>query len=421
MSEFDDTSQLVEGADPTATWGAYASLLLQLVREAMPAGLYGWKIESTETPPTTGADEWRKRCLWYRLPVNPASPTADEKRWYYYDHELGSWENFEDRLRDYGAVGAEAVVLASLSLAMATARQVLRKNAGNTAYEWVDPLTIFNDGEIPVAKLLSGTALPDRIIRTDGSGQFIVDNFVTYLAALFATSALVPLSGVYDDSAGTVGQVLSLTSGNAFLLQWADQLLRDGQIAPIKLNLSSVGANKFVKTNASANGFTGADAPVSSTQVAILTAEAAANTNGQTVSAGATGTVVLNTETSDPDSIVSLDTGTGVFALAAGTYKITAIIPIGHTNNAGFRVQVQLYDVDNTTVIDHTNATFNSNGNPAEFKAVLTALAVPVALTDYSIRVTVTAADGTAATLGIAVNLNGLGEKHSRVIIEKIA
>ena len=47
-SEFDNTNQLTEGADPSGTWGAYATLLLQMIRQATPGSLYGFIIESEE-------------------------------------------------------------------------------------------------------------------------------------------------------------------------------------------------------------------------------------------------------------------------------------------------------------------------------------------------------------------------------------
>lgn len=60
------------------------------------------------------------------------------------------------------------------------------------------------------------------------------------------------------------------------------------------------------------------------TRKAVLQQAHPNNTNAGTLTGGSWTTRILNTESSDPDSIVGLNTGTGVITLNIGTYRVKA-------------------------------------------------------------------------------------------------
>ena len=88
-----NSNPFVEGIDPTSTFGGYASVLLQLIREAKPSSTYGMILFDTTAPDVTGANAWRKRSIWVSL-LNPAQPTVNVYR----ESALG-WVNVNDVIR----------------------------------------------------------------------------------------------------------------------------------------------------------------------------------------------------------------------------------------------------------------------------------------------------------------------------------
>ena len=71
-----NTNPFVEGIDPTSTFGGYASVLLQLIRQAIPSSTYGMVLFDTTAPDVTGSNAWRKTCIWLNLVV-PGTPTVN--------------------------------------------------------------------------------------------------------------------------------------------------------------------------------------------------------------------------------------------------------------------------------------------------------------------------------------------------------
>lgn len=419
MSEFDDTNQFVEGADPTAQAGAFASLILQMVRQLVPASLYGLIIESEDTPPTSGAtNEWRKRALWFK----PSYVREDggTGAWFRWSTALGSWENFEDYLNSYGITADGAVNLDKLDPTIGSALQLIRKNAGNSAWEFVSPADILQTGSLSVTKLAPRTVDPKEhyFIITNATGTYVETSFQTIFEQ-FVFNAQLFTSQLTDDLGGLGNQVLYKGAANNFLIGYIEALLRANSTPTSKLILG--GASKFPRVNGGNTDFDWlsstdlATALNANPRIALLQCEKSAGVNGQTVAAGATEDVELTHEDFDSTSIVTL--AANVFTLIAGVYLIEADIPI----SAAGSYQLLLYNVDTATPVAQKSIRCfpaNNDAATATLKAVVTVTGTGD--DDFKLRFTADAGAGTA-TLGEAVSLNSLGEVYAQVKITKIS
>jgi hypothetical protein len=182
-----NTNPFIEGIDPTSTFGGYASVLLQLIREAKPSSTYGMILFDTTAPDVTGANAWRKTCVWLDLVV-PGSPTVNVYR------EGGSpgWVNVNNIIGNGAIITAMianlAVTIAKLSPAGGTANQLIRVNAGATAFEFVSLSSLVTTGSLNVGSLIT-LGIPGgqfRLAGTYGPGvatwytaQNVIDNLAS--------------------------------------------------------------------------------------------------------------------------------------------------------------------------------------------------------------------------------------------------
>ena len=90
----------------------------------------------TTPPDVTGANAWRKRCLWLDLTV-PGTPVVR----IYKEGGSPGWENvlkvIPPNTIDTSMIQNAAVTLAKLSVAGGAANQLIRVNAGATGFEFV--------------------------------------------------------------------------------------------------------------------------------------------------------------------------------------------------------------------------------------------------------------------------------------------
>jgi hypothetical protein len=151
-----NTNPFVEGIDPTSTFGGYASVLLQLIRQAQPSSTYGMVLFDTTAPDVTGANAWRTRCIWLDL-TNPALPTVNV-----YRTSAPGWVNVNNIIGNNVIVTAMianlAVTIAKLSPAGGTANQLIRVNASATAFEFVSLSSIVTPSSI-LPSAISGIAV----------------------------------------------------------------------------------------------------------------------------------------------------------------------------------------------------------------------------------------------------------------------
>jgi hypothetical protein len=161
-----NTNPFVEGIDPSATFGGYASVLLQLIRQAQPSSTYGMILFDTTAPDVTGANAWRKRCIWIDLTV-PGTPTVNV----YKEGGSPGWANVQSVIPNNTITTAmiqnAAVTLAKLSVSGGTANQLIRVNGTGTAFEFVSLASLVTAGSIPVGSLIT-TGIPAGQLRFAG-------------------------------------------------------------------------------------------------------------------------------------------------------------------------------------------------------------------------------------------------------------
>ena len=247
-----NTNPFVEGIDPTSTFGGYASVLLQLIRQAIPSSTYGMILFDTTAPDVTGSNAWRKTCLWLSL-ANPAEPAL-----YVYKTSSPGWVNINDIISPNSITTAmiqnNAVTLAKLSVAGGAANQLIRINAGVTAFEFVSLSSLVTAGSIPVGSLIT-TGIPVgqwRFAGTFGPGlanwytsQTIINDLVD---GSIPTDLLSPAPGATTRSKFLTGRIGDTFAGWRFLEPNVDMLndtlsggkLQNGTVAPIKIESAGI-------------------------------------------------------------------------------------------------------------------------------------------------------------------------------------
>lgn len=179
-----NTNPFIEGIDPTATFGGYASVLLQLIREAKPSSTYGMILFDTTAPDVSGANAWRKTCIWINL-VDPDNPTVNV----YKEGGSPDWINVQAIIPANTVVTSmianAAITLAKLSPVGGTANQLIRVNGAGNAIEFVSLSNLVSAGSINVTSLNS-TGIPAGQFRFPGvygpnvstwyPAQTIIDN-----------------------------------------------------------------------------------------------------------------------------------------------------------------------------------------------------------------------------------------------------
>lgn len=248
-----NTNPFVEGIDPTSTFGGYASVLLQLIREAKPSSTYGMILFDTTAPDVTGANAWRKRCIWVNLVV-PGTPTVNV----YKEGGSPGWINVNNIIGNGTIVTAmiqnAAVTLAKLSTAGGTANQLIRVNAGETAFEFVSLASLVTSGSIPVGSLIT-TGIPAaqfRLVSTYGPGvanwytaQNVIDNIAN---GAIPTDLLSPAPGATTRSKFLTGRTADTFATWRFLEPNVDILndtlsggkLQNGTVSPSKIESSGI-------------------------------------------------------------------------------------------------------------------------------------------------------------------------------------
>lgn len=247
-----NSNPFVEGIDPTSTFGGYASVLLQLIREAKPSSTYGMILFDTTAPDVTGANAWRKRSIWVSL-LNPAQPTVNV-----YRESAPGWVNVNDVISPNTITTAmiqnAAVTLAKLSTAGGTANQLIRVNAGGTAFEFVSLASLVTTGSIPVGSLIT-TGIPAgqfRLAATYGPGvanwytaQNVIDNIAN---GAIPTDLIGPAPASTTRSKFLTGRISDTFATWRFLEPNVDILndtlsggkLQNGTVAPIKIESAGI-------------------------------------------------------------------------------------------------------------------------------------------------------------------------------------
>ena len=210
-----NTNLFIEGINPTATFGGYASVLLQLIRQAYPSSTYGMILFDTTAPNVLGSNSWRKTCIWLDLTL-PDYPTLNV----YKEGTSPGWSNVNDVISNNSiktsmianydpATPNTGVTLPKLATIGGTALQLIRVNATATAFEFVSSVNVFTVGSI-LPSAINATAIPNGYyLRVVGgvsawSSSGITTKFVTVLATLGLVPTTVGFPVVLPHSLGQV-------------------------------------------------------------------------------------------------------------------------------------------------------------------------------------------------------------------------
>ena len=289
-----NSNPFVEGIDPTSTFGGYASVLLQLIRQAQPSSTYGMILFDTATPDVTGANAWRKRCIWVNL-TTPGTPTVNV----YKEGGSPGWSNVQALIPPNTITTAmiqnAAVTLAKLSTSGGVANQLIRVNATATAFEFVSLSSLVVNGSINVGSLIT-TGIPAgqfRLAGTYGPGvanwytaQNVIDNLAN---AAIGSDLIAPASGATSRS-----QFLSTRTGDPFST-WRyfepNVDIQANALSGSKLQNGTVDVTKLVYSGAAEGSYLGINGgipdwipfPVTRTVLKYASAEIALPTAGNAI------------------------------------------------------------------------------------------------------------------------------------------
>ena len=187
----------VEGIDPTATFGGYASILLQLIRQAVPSSTYGMVLFDSSAPYVLAPYAWRKRCVWINT-TNINLPTL----WVYREGGSPGWYDITASIPASSITTAmlqnNVVTLAKLSAAGSTPNQLIQVNATATGYQFVNPASLFaTPSTIPLSAIIATPVSP----ATYGIP-------VSYGGAAATWELPVDLATFFPDQSFTVAQLL---------------------------------------------------------------------------------------------------------------------------------------------------------------------------------------------------------------------
>jgi hypothetical protein len=168
-----NTNPFIEGIDPSGTFGGYASVLLQLIRQAKPSSTYGMILFDNTAPDVTGANAWRKSCIWLDL-TTPGTPTVNV----YKEGGSPGWSNVQalippltiknSMISNPDPLDADkGISITKLSPIGGTANQLIRINGTATGFQFVSLASLVTSGSIPVGSLIT-TGIPAGQLRFAG-------------------------------------------------------------------------------------------------------------------------------------------------------------------------------------------------------------------------------------------------------------
>jgi len=234
------------GTDLTPTLGAGVALIEQAIELATTTSYRGLVIYSDTTPTTSGEPsgyptgwyEWHKRCLW----LKPS--TGEVFRWNGTTWALAVAKPGSNTIGTAALID-NSVTIAKLNPSTGQQYQVIRVNAGETAFEYIDASDLFGNNEIDIAKI-SGSSL----------GSYVLTRNATSKAwTAFDSATIINLFGANEfpiDSLarGSALQVPMVNSGGT-AITWAAVLsgIADGTLTLAKLQPVVADAGKYLRRN----------------------------------------------------------------------------------------------------------------------------------------------------------------------------
>jgi hypothetical protein len=388
---------LVEGLDlsllPSAATNAQ---ILQAIRESHPASGLGMLIYQSATPDVSTYTEY-VTFIW----IN--TTTGELKYW-----NGTSWQ----LITGAASIANDTVTIDKLNVTGGTALQLIRVNAGATAFEFVNVTDLFAAGSLALDKLV--VAAGAGYVVYSGSGGVWSSALLTALIDAWLAATNINIDRIVDVAGvGLPNQVAYITDTfNALVYGYADQLLRANQVNTNRLNLSA-GAGKYVKVNAAGTDF---EYPTSAgISAAIVKYTGVAATAPQTISTtGSLQTVLFNDDTVDPGGFVGL--ASNQITLASGTYLFEVSIPINRSSSNSAKIVIVLRDITGASNLA-TATVWHPGGAGGQTTGILKHVVSPTASNVYEIQLVT----DYAIDLGVAANTLSLAETYQQLAITKLA
>lgn len=392
---------LDEGLDLTGLAGdATNAQILQSIRESVPATDLGWHIKSETTPDVATYPEYAT-FLWTK-------PSTNETKYW----NGSSWQLISTAV----SISDGSVVIAKLSVTGGSATQLIRVNAGGTAFEFVDAADIIGNNSLGLAKLVNAAGA-GYVLYSGGGGVWSTSLFTTLFDTTLNASD-IPVARLKDvATTGLLDQVLRRKSDGTYEHEYSDQLLRANQVATDRLQFAGGSAGKYPKVNATGTDFD----YVSSVGItaAIVKYTGVTNTAAQTLSATTETTVQFNAEV-DVDNIVS--TSSHQITLATGTYLLELTVPV-HITSPGSDSSVILMIRDVTaanailaTATDRMSGGSNTGDNNTNI-TLKHVVKITASTNVYDFRIYATV----ACNLGVPANVASYAETYQQLLITKLA
>lgn len=370
--------------------------IMQALQQAYPASGLGIIIYQSGTPDVATYTEYAT-FLW----VN--TTTGELKYW-----NGTSWQ----LVSGFATIADASVTIGKLSPTGGAALQLIRINAGGTAFEFVNPADLFSTNSFPLNKLVNASGA--GYVPYSGVGGVYSASLLTTLINTWLTTANIPNTRVMDvGGVGLPNQVAYIADTfNALSYAYVESLLRANQTPTSKLQYAAGLAGKWLKCNATGTDIEGAsEAPGG--KAAVIKYTGIASSSPQAISTtGSLQTVQFNAEV-DPSSIVTLSGNQ--FTLAAGNYEFDLSVPVNRASSTSAKIVVVLRDITGASNLATATA-WHPGGAGGQTMINLKHSLTIAASNIYEIQLIT---DQTI-DLGIAANLGSLAETYQQLAIRKL-
>lgn len=368
----------------------------QALVQANPASGLGIIIYQSTTPDVATYTEYAT-FLW----IN--TTTGELKYW-----NGTSWQ----LVSGFATIADASVTVAKLSPTGGAALQLIRINAGGTAFEFVNPADLFSTNSFPLNRLVNAIGA-GYVPYSDGSGVYTSALLAT-LIDTWLTTANIPNTRVIDVAGvGLPNQVAYIADTfNALGYAYVESLLRNNQTPTNKLQFAAGSAGKFAKVNVSGTDLEYSDS--TGIKAGILKYSVAKNGAAQAVLITTETVVEWNTEVDTEGAISALDTATDRFTLATGTYLIDISVPV-YQAAAALTGVLMLYDVTGAAIA--ASVSFAQTGDVDSQTVNLKATVKVTAATNvYDVRIYASQ----AVALGNPANLASYSETYQQMSVLKL-
>jgi len=370
--------------------------IMQALQQAYPASGLGIIIYQSATPDVATYTEY-VTFLW----VN--TTTGELKYW-----NGTSWQ----LVSGFATIADASVTVSKLSPSGGAALQLIRINAGGTAFEFVNPADLFTTNSFPLNKLINASGA--GYVPYSGVGGVYAEALLNTLINTWLTTANIPNTRVMDVSGvGLPNQVAYIADTfNALSYAYVESLLRANQTPTNKLQFAAGAAGKYVKVNVSGTDLDyTADTGI---KAGILKYSVAKGTAAQSVPITTETVVEWNTEVDTEGAISALDTATDRFTLATGTYLIDISIPV-YQAAANLTGVALLYDVTGSTIV--ASCSFAQTGDvDSQTINIKATVKVTAATNVYDVRIYASQ----AVALGNPANLASYAETYQQMSVLKL-